>query len=98
MHHKVLGRPVWTLLGIIYLLCCLFKFPFRDTEQRVGQNIAQRCGGNCKEYISHTAKFYLKWLRRKQQLSLTQSTEDLYLPPTASFPSRFQIPHLLCVF
>ena len=46
MHHKVHGRPEWTPLGIIYLLCCLFKFPFRDTEQRVGQNIAQRCGGN----------------------------------------------------
>ena len=25
-------------------------------------------GGVCKEYISHTGKFYVKWLRRIRQL------------------------------
>ena len=36
------------------------------SENSVTANNRHRRG--CKEYISHTGKFYVKWLRRKRQL------------------------------
>ena len=54
------------------------NYSWNDSQINLVQNYSSKFGnsqqqftvtdGRCKEYISHTAKFYEKWLRRKQQL------------------------------